>query len=294
MNVMVYCPLRPDEPRIESETLASIMELEWPEPLDVVFGKEDRERSPQDGLEVNRNITDKYNRARQMVLDGGYDAMLTIEADMIVPPDALLRLSEVDADIAFGLYVSRHGSHPWLTIAKATENVRGSKQMGDSWHERNEMWGRVVETAGVGLGCTLIRHHVLKKLAFRCEDKYIANDWYFSVDAKAAGFTQKHDCGVVCGHIGGYQTYWPDIPNGYKVIEEPVDFREMIDMAQGKYMVVRTLSMGSRFVQPGETIELDEEIAEILLKKGAVKPARQAKPSKKDKEEEVIEDGTDN
>lgn len=295
MNVLVYCPLRPGDPRAEPEAIASILDLDWSGPLEIVFGKEDRKRGPKDELEANRNITRKYNTARNMALSGGFDALMTIEADMIVPPNALRRLSEVEADIAYGLYVSRHGRHPWLTLSKVTEDVRGSQGLGETWEERSRMWGEVVETAGVGLGCTLIHRQVLERIQFRCEDKYIANDWYFSVDARAAGFSQKHDCSVVCGHIQGYQTFWPDIANGYTIAEKSVNIREMIDMAQGKYTVLRRLSLGNTFVQPGESVELDEAVAEVLIKKGAIKPAQtQAKREAQSKKEEVKDNATDN
>lgn len=291
MKVLVYCPLRPEHPRAEPEAIASILDLDWSGPLEVVFGKDDRKRVPSDELEANRNITAKYNAARKLALAGGFDALLTIEADMIVPPNALERLSQVDADVAYGLYVSRHGRHPWLTLSTVTELVRGSQAMGETWQERSAMWGQIVETAGVGLGCTLIRHNVLERVIFRCEDQYIANDWYFAIDVRAQGFTQAHDCGLRCGHIHGYQTLWPSVSKGYEITEKSVNIREMIEMAQGKYTALDRISVGAGYVEAGEDVELDEAVAEVLLKACVIKPAEKAAAAKSKVE---VKDATNN
>ena len=269
---MIYCPLDPEPPNIHQRTLDGIFALEWPGQADIVFGKQDREYPRRDQNMANRNIRDKYNHARDIVLNDDYEALFTVEADIIPPPFALNRLIQVDADIAYGLYVSRHGKHPWLTLSKVTEQVRGSKGIGETWNERDKMWGNVIETAGVGLGCTLIRREVLEAIPFRVKNEDIANDWYFAIDAKDRNFTQKHDCGVVCGHIDGYRTLWPDISQGWRADEELIDYEELINMAHGKYVALTILDMGANFVYPGEKVELDDDVAKVLLKKRAIKP----------------------
>jgi hypothetical protein len=258
--------------------------MEWDDgQADIVFGKQDRDIPRRRNItnhenECNRDIANKYNHARELALAGGYDAMMTIEADMIPPKNALERLVQVDADVAYGLYVSRHGKHPWLTLSDITEQVRGSKGIGETWEERESMWGQVVDTAGVGLGCTLIRREVLGAIPFRVKDEYIANDWYFAVDVNEKGFTQAHDCGVVCGHIDNYRVLWPDVAEGYRVIdEEIINVEELLDMADGKYIAMTTLDLGDRFAQPGEIVTLDNEVAKILLKKRFIKPAGREK-----------------
>jgi hypothetical protein len=277
-SVLVYCPLSSREPEIHHRTLASITALEWDGLMEFVCGRDGTTALPG-SLEGNRNITKKYNEARRMALDNDFDALFTIESDMIIPSNSLLRLSQVDADVAYGLYVSRHGKHPWLAFERVTPEVRGSRSFGDTQEQRRALWGKVVETAGVGMGCTWIWRNVLEDIEFRVEDEYIANDWYFSLDLQRNGYTQKHDCGLICGHIDGYATYWPDIASGYRVEEtNKLNLEELIDMAKGKYVVLRTLSFGSDFAYPGAEVELDDETAKILLRKRAIKPVEQAKP----------------
>ena len=292
-RVLIYCPLTPKAPGVHQRTLDSIFAMEWDGQADIVFGKHDRYQPLRRDIsdyenERNHDIANKYNQARKMTLEGGYDALMTIEADMIPPKNTLERLTKVDADIVYGLYVSRHGKHPWLTMTNVTEQVRGSAGMGETWQEREAMWGKVVDTAGVGLGCTLIRRNVLEAIPFRVMGEMIANDWYFAIDAREKGFSQKHDCSVVCGHIDGYRTLWPDVADGWLAAdEEEINIQEMLDMAKGKYIALTTLDMGDHFVKPGREVELSDEVAEVLLRKRAIK----VKPVEKKKRESKPENG---
>ncbi len=196
MKVLIYCPLNPKTPRVFARTITSIFNLDWPHPMEIVFGKDDEPVS-----KPYNNLTEKYNRARQMTLDGGYDALLTIEADMIVPPDTVKRLAAVDADVAYGLYVSRHGRLIWLAFTAVSEHAGTSISVVPE--QARASWGKVIETKGVGMGCTFIHRHVLEAIEFRHPPTTFANDWYFSLDCMEHGFVQKHDMGCVCGHIQG-------------------------------------------------------------------------------------------
>jgi hypothetical protein len=214
-RILMYCPLTPESPRIHPRTLESILGVLWSGQIDLVFGKWDHKRS--DSREcIYDEITDKYENARRLALEGSYDALFTVEADMILPDLALERLSRVDADIAYGLYVSRHDPHRWLAFSRLNE-TSGTSMSDEQPGLCKEAFGQVIESAGVGLGCTLIWWHVLKKIRFRRNRGYFANDWYLSVDAQKAGFTQKHDMGVVCGHIQGDKVLYPD-PEANKMV----------------------------------------------------------------------------
>lgn len=184
------------------------------------------------------NITHNYNVARQAALDGGYDAMLSIECDMIVPPDTIQRLIDCESDIAYGLYVFRHGFYRWSAYTEL--GLFGGWSISRNPAEAKAAWGKVIDVAGVGLGCTLIRRHVLEQVPFRLYDgndddwiiseyaeqaarvgldlsqpkhKMFANDWLFAMDAQHYGFTQRCDLGLVCGHLS-YKPFplalWPD------------------------------------------------------------------------------------
>lgn len=207
MNILLYCPLNPKGPRIYARTIQSIFALEWGGYLDVVFGKQDALPAGQKGGE---NLIEKHNRIRGYALAGGYDAVLMVEADMIVPPDTLIRLTAIETDVAYGLYCSRHGGHQWLAFSQLSRSTGTS--IGKDRRYCAEHWGKVIQTKGVGMGCTLIRRNVLQALEFH-KDGPCADDWYFSLDCARLGFRQHHDLGVVCGHIVSEtkKIVWPSI-----------------------------------------------------------------------------------
>lgn len=200
MRVLVYVPLAPTAPKLYPATLDSLLAQEWDGPLDMVLGRVE----PPAGDHFH-DLAAKHNAARQLALDGGYDALWLVEYDMILPPDALRKLAEVDADIVYGLYVARQ--QPWLWLYATTlgpAHVRwfvyhpfASEGLAAA------QWGQVVDSAGVGMGCTLIRRTALERLSFRVPLEGQADDWALALDAQAAGLTQKHHLGVVCGHIRG-------------------------------------------------------------------------------------------
>jgi len=191
------------------------------------------------------NITHQHNKARQTVIDSGYDALLSIEADMIVPPDAITKLVEMNTDIAYGLYVWRHKPRRWS--AYKTIGLWGGESVSYDHGGQGvrDAWGKVIDVAGLGLGCTLIRSHVFERLEFRLhdgnpswiEEKYaddfarlgidpyrerrdmVCDDWLLALDAQHYGFRQQCDLSIVCGHITDDGTLWPDpnIDNFYRI-----------------------------------------------------------------------------
>jgi hypothetical protein len=187
--ILVYCPLSPVG--IYPETRDSIFGLDWSGPVDVMFGREDNPL--EDKL---HNVADKYEHARSLALAGGYEAMMTVEYDIILPKDALVRLTRVSADIAYGLVVSRVNKQWYLYSDGPTRGKQASRNR----KFRSDAWGNVVPSVGIGNGATLIHRNVLERLQFYCKPG-VFQDWNFSHDAQKNGFIQMHDCGVVCGHI---------------------------------------------------------------------------------------------
>lgn len=216
MKILVYCPLNPNPPKLWRRTAESIHKLQWAGPLDVLFAANDNPHTrPYD------NITHQYNKARELALYGGYDALLCVESDMIVPPETLIKLAACDGDVAYALYVFRHGWRKWsaYTELEAARGVSISDDLGAA----AIAWGRVLDVAGVGLGCTLIKRRVLETLVFHLtpgREEKESCDWAFALDCQLHGFTQHCDLSVVCGHQS-YKPWprvlWPD-PTAHKLV----------------------------------------------------------------------------
>ena len=120
---------------------------------------------------------------------------------MVLPPDALQKLWDVNAPVAYGVYMLRHGSN----VLNAWEHAAG-RNLGMSlslYPERLEQAKRrgIVEVSGVGFGCTLIRRAVLESIPFRPDDKAKAPDIPFATDCLRAGIRQVAHFGVACGHV---------------------------------------------------------------------------------------------
>lgn len=238
------------------------------------------------------NIIRKYNEARAIVLGNGYDGLMTVESDTIVPKDALQRLEAVGADVAYGLYVWRNGFPYWNAYTQLSEEA--GLPISVDKEAAKEAWGKVIETKGVGNGCTLIRRHVLEAIEFQWSPgEFGCCDWHLAVDCQALGFVQKHDMGLVCGHIAVnpvHRILWPDpdarglyradLLENWPDPEKPVDetqftgldhSRDPLPGSVVRLKVRKHFHMGGGiYHSPGEEIEVDPEMAELLIRRRLV------------------------
>jgi hypothetical protein len=149
----------------------------------------------------HRNVLAKYQRARQQALDGGYDALLTVEHDMALPLDAFLRLWATAAPVVFGVYQLRHGSG--VINAWRYENKRN---LGSSLtHYKRELLQARKRGAwrvcGCGWGCTLIRREVLERVPFHDQEGHnAAGDLAFAYDCIARDVLMLARFDVSCIH----------------------------------------------------------------------------------------------
>lgn len=185
--------------RLEPETVASLFALKWSGALDYYLTRDNP--YPPDVRRGFENILHNLTKARKVFLAGNYDAMFVIESDMIVPADALERLSRIDAGVVGGLYFMRHGPNG-TPNAYAFDQAR-PESIDGTIQPRDIARGKPMRTNGVCLGATLIRRDVVKKIAFRLPDDNdtAAPDWAFMQDCNRAGVATICDPTVKCGHI---------------------------------------------------------------------------------------------
>jgi hypothetical protein len=190
-RVQVFTPVY----RLEPETIEAVFALEW-EPLVWQFQRD----NPDDNGRVN--ILHQYQRAPERFLIGGDDALLVIESDIIPPKNTIEKLAALDADVAYGVYRFRVSN-----VINIFEKYPGKpRNEGESLsiHPRKLANARrvgKVHCSGAGLGCVLIKRHVLQSIQFRLEGPQGAHcDTFFNRDVLHAGFTQMADMSVICGH----------------------------------------------------------------------------------------------
>lgn len=201
-DVMVFTPVY----RLADETVAAVMALEWDGPLTFVLQRDNPHTAETEHATGVMNHLHQYQRGREMFLRGDYDALLTIEDDMIPPPDTLKRLAALDVDLAFGTYMFRHGVkvanvlrryYPWPQLAR---NPGESISLAGLWEESQQKG--VIECSGSGFGCTLIKRHVIADNPFEAheeDDCYF--DWPWTAGCYRENYMMKADCLLHVGHI---------------------------------------------------------------------------------------------
>lgn len=194
MSLLIYTATIGDEMR--PETKASIEA----QITDVPFDWEIGFHNPFPGQKM-RNVVAQYQRARELCLAGGYDALLTVEHDMILPSNAVEKLYRTDAPVVYGVYMLRHGT-PTLNAWR----YEGSRNLGMSLslypdEVRAAMRRGWVEVCGTGWGCTLIRREVLERLQIHSNNESDAGDITFSTECIRTGIKQIARFDVLCGHI---------------------------------------------------------------------------------------------
>jgi len=215
MKVLLFCPLNPERnhkgnPTVQlyGKTNQSIFRQDYPK-IDIFFSKGDNPFYDSNG---RNNIAYNYNKARKWALDNDYDALLTVEADMVIPPDALSKMLKHDADVVYGLYCFKNTS-TWSAFMEM--DIKHGRSLSKDKAKARSVWGDTIKVDGVGLGCTLIHRRVLEAIEFRVDEikSHLHNDWFFALDCKEHGFKQVCDTSVVCGHIDtkpSIRIIWPD------------------------------------------------------------------------------------
>lgn len=203
-KVLVFCPTKD----LFGRCLQSICNLRWPGGIYKLFSRDNPMGSDKG------NVIYNYIQGREMFLAGDYEALLTVESDMILPADALIRLARVvedGADVAYGLYCWRTGTHAWTAYTDSNERGVAARPVSEMPELAREWWGTVRVVTGLGFGCTLLRREVVEMLELDVEDELLP-DSTLSRIAQERGLVQMCDLGVVCGHIrrDPALVVWPD------------------------------------------------------------------------------------
>lgn len=215
--------------QLNSETVKRVHTLDWGDKdgYDVLTCWGGDMRPDENRFQA---VTRKYQALQRTFLGGPWDCLLTVEQDMLIPPDALSKLGQLIADgahVAYGLYVWRYQEQHWWNahpkIANDAQNVPWFWSMTQYPEDARRLWGQPVLVDGLGFGCTLISRQALTRIPFRQGNADHCNDTTFALDCQDEGMIQIADLGVVCGHrIDDTHVIWPDIdqPTLYRIEEE--------------------------------------------------------------------------
>jgi hypothetical protein len=195
MRVLVYTPVYGE---YLSECRASVLGQVFSGVWDWTIDDDDPYPPPD-----LRNVQAKYKRAWAATLAGGYDALLTVEQDMLLPPDALQKLWDAGGEFVYGVYMLRHRSN----VINAWR-YEGNRNMGMSLSlyprelAQLRQAGELVRVSGVGWGCTLIRRSVVERMPLHDGNgTCLACDIPLAIDCLRAGIVLQAHFGVLCGHV---------------------------------------------------------------------------------------------
>jgi FkbM family methyltransferase len=178
---------------IEPETFKSIYDLDVPEGYQTVFQ-----------YFYGYNIDQIRNLIADWVVKG-YDYLLSVDSDIVLPRDTLRRFLSHDVDMVSGLYIQRKPGQHTLEIYE--NNDRGGVS--------NIPYGKIkdrglVPINGCGFGCVLIKKSVFQAIPYPHfvyhsalnHANTISEDVDFCAKALKKGFKIYADTAIKCRHIG--------------------------------------------------------------------------------------------
>lgn len=149
------------------------------------------------------------NNIADLAIGGGYDYVLMIDSDTIVPKDALKNLLDPADDIVLGCCPRKNTKTKEFPLSPITcLDIKQSLTVDDL-----QGTDRIELNVG-GFACALIRTEVFYDLMYpyfkydiRSDGSILSEDYYFCQMAIASGFRVWVDPRVKCGHLARYYQY---------------------------------------------------------------------------------------
>lgn len=138
-------------------------------------------------IRKNYGVDMARNRIAAHAVSGGFDWLLFVDADVILPPDALENLLEHDADVCMGWYLNRHDHGDSQRTCLYAPGSGWSYFKACDLRAKRDGGTYTIKAKGGGLGCCLVRVSALDAVKF---------PWFEWKDVKFDRSTGKVDsCG---------------------------------------------------------------------------------------------------
>ena len=178
------------------------------------------------------DVATARNRIAQKAIDMNADYVLSVDNDVVLPKDALVHLLECGEDVVLGYYAHRNADNRYngRTCICKLKDENGIEY----YHYPLESEYTVTEMAdmarsgeskivvhGGGMGCSLIRTDVFRRLSYPWYDwvnygdanrGMLSEDLYFCALCRTSGIQIHADVRVGCGHMFRY-IQWPTDEN---------------------------------------------------------------------------------
>ena len=151
---------------------------------------------------VARNEIGKITQA------GGFDYVLMVDSDTVIPPDALDLMLEDPVDVCLGVCPRKNTKDGKTAIIKL-----GAPEYHDSYYYRDLPEERT-RVKGGGFACALVKSNVFTRLdapwfqyVTNADGSTLSEDYYFCQNAGFMGIEIYMDPRVRCGHLARYYQY---------------------------------------------------------------------------------------
>lgn len=139
---------------------------------------------------------------------GGYDYVLMVDSDTVIPPDTLDLMLDPPADICLGVCPRKNTRDGKTAIIKY-----GAEEYHDSYYYKDLPEGRTLVKGG-GFACALVKANVFTRMdnpwfqyVTNADGSTLSEDFYFCQNARFYGIDIWMDPRVKCGHLARYYQY---------------------------------------------------------------------------------------
>jgi FkbM family methyltransferase len=183
----------PTSKNIEVETFKSIYDLTVPDEYEVDFQ-----------YFYGYNIDQVRNLIASWAING-YDYLFSVDSDIVLPKDCLVKMLSHDVDIVSGLYIQRKPEEHILEIYRSNDSG-GVSNIPYSELPLNSL----IPIDGCGFGCVLIKSNVFAEVGYpqfkyhsALDHRYtVSEDVDFCKKSAARGFKLFADTSIHCEHVG--------------------------------------------------------------------------------------------
>ena len=177
---------------IETETFKSIYDLDVPDNFEITF-----QCFYGYTIDQVRNLIGKWAE--------GFDYLFSVDSDIVLPQDTLVKMLNHDVDVVSGVYIQRKPNQEILEIYRknnqgGVSNVSFADIQPAGLHEIDSC----------GFGCVLVKSDVIRKIGYpyfqyksALDHAFtISEDIFFCKRAQEVGSKIYVDSSIVCKHIG--------------------------------------------------------------------------------------------
>ena len=156
------------------------------------------------------------NRIAQNAIDGGYDYVLMVDNDVVLPPDAIANLTDDIKDVCLGYYAHRDADNIYRGRTCVCKLLQPDGKLYfnyplESEYTAEELQGTgKLQIHGGGMGCAFINTDIFRRLEYPWYDwvnykdenrGMLSEDLYFCELCRKARIPIYTDQRVACGHM---------------------------------------------------------------------------------------------